>query len=310
MSVRVTLLCGGVGGAKLAAGLSMLSPHVDLTVVVNTGDDFEHLGFTICPDVDTVLYTLSGQANRTQGWGRENESWSFMRVLRTLGGEDWFQLGDGDLALHTFRTQRLRQGARLSEVTAAVRDAWQVRATVVPMSDDSVRTLVHTDQGVLAFQRYFVEQRCAPRTHKITFDGADTAQPAPGVVAAIETADVVVIAPSNPYLSVDPILSVAGIARSLESTRAPVVAVSPLVAGKAVKGPTAKLMAELGVDVGNAAIARHYGRFVDGLLIHTGDAAGAADLPTREADIMMHDDADKQRVARDVLAFAEQLGRQ
>jgi LPPG:FO 2-phospho-L-lactate transferase len=287
----------------------MLSPDVDLTVVVNTGDDFEHLGFTICPDVDTVLYTLSGQANRAQGWGREDESWSFMRVLRTLGGEDWFQLGDGDLALHTFRTQRLRQGARLSEVTAAVCSAWQVRTTVLPMSDDPVRTLVHTDQGVLAFQRYFVEQRCAPRTHKISFHGADTAEPAPGVVVAIETADVVVIAPSNPYLSVDPILAVAGIARAIESTRAPVVAVSPLVSGKAVKGPTAKLMSELGVDVGNAAIARHYQRFADGLLIHTGDGAGAGELATCEADIMMNDDADKRRVARDVVRFAEQLGR-
>jgi LPPG:FO 2-phospho-L-lactate transferase len=177
------------------------------------------------------------------------------------------------------------------------------------MSDDPVRTLVHTDQGVLAFQRYFVEQRCVPRTHEIRFDGADSARPAPGVVAALETADLIVIAPSNPYLSIDPILAVPGIRDVIRAVASPVVAVSPLVAGKAVKGPTAKLMTELGVEVGNTAIARHYGQLLDGLLVHVGDAAADVGLTTREADIMMHDDGDKLRVAREVVDFADHIGR-
>jgi LPPG:FO 2-phospho-L-lactate transferase len=308
MSARITLLCGGVGGAKLARGLHLLGEEVDLTVIVNTGDDFEHLGLTICPDLDTVVYTLSGQANRAQGWGREDESWTFMRVLRSLGGEDWFQLGDGDLALHALRTARLRQGARLSEVTAAVCGAWQVRSTILPMSDDPVRTQVHTDEGVLAFQRYFVERRCAPRTHKISFDGSDTARPAPGVTTAIETADIVVIAPSNPYLSIDPMLSVPGISEAIKATNAPVVAVSPLVSGKAVKGPTDKLMKELGFDVGNDAIVGHYRMLLDGLLIHEGDAAASGGPQVRAANILMREDSDRIRVARDVIRFAREIG--
>jgi LPPG:FO 2-phospho-L-lactate transferase len=307
MSARVTLLCGGVGGAKLARGLYLLADELDLTVVVNTGDDFEHLGFTICPDVDTVLYTLSGQANRVQGWGRQDETWTFMNTLRSLGGEDWFQLGDGDLALHAFRSERLRRGDSLSEVTAAVSRAWNVRCTILPMSDDPVRTLVHTDEGVLAFQRYFVELRCAPRTQAIRFHGAASAQPARGVLAAIEHADAVVIAPSNPYLSIDPILAVPGIAEALQYTRAPVVAVSPLVAGRAVKGPTDKLMRELGVSADNHTIAEHYRQLLDGLLIHGGDAPPRTPVATRAADILMRDDEDRMRVAREVLGFAREL---
>lgn len=306
MSMRVALLCGGVGGAKLARGLALLERDVELTVIVNTGDDFEHLGFTICPDVDTVLYTLSGQANRAQGWGREHESWSFMRVLRSLGGEDWFQLGDGDLALHAFRTHRLRHGARLGAVTAAVCSAWKIEPTVLPMSDDPVRTMVHTDEGVLPFQRYFVERKCTPRTQAIRFEGAQTATPGPGVIAAIESADAIVIAPSNPYLSVDPILSVTAIAQALEQSAAPVVAVSPLVSGKAVKGPTDKLMRELGVEVSNEAIAEHYRGLIDGLLIHEGDAS-ARSLACRSVDTLMRDDHDRMRVASDVLRFAREL---
>jgi len=307
VSTRVALLCGGVGGAKLARGLHLL--NVELTVIVNTGDDFEHLGFLICPDIDTVLYTLSGQASRAQGRGREDERWSFMRVLRSLGGEDWFQLGDGDLALHTYRTERSRHGARLSEITAAVCRAWQIQSTVLPMSDEPVRTMVHTDEGVLPFQRYFVAGRCEPRTQAIRFAGADTARPARGVDEAIARADVVVIAPSNPYLSIDPILSVPGIRTAVDATRAPVIAVSPLIAGKAVKGPTDKLMRELGVEASHDAIATHYAPCLDGLLIHQGDAGPRGDLPVRIGDTLMRDDEDRMRVAREVLVFGEELAR-
>ncbi len=307
MSSRVALLCGGVGGAKLARGFHMLWPEADLAVIVNTGDDFEHLGLTICPDLDTVLYTLTGQANRAQGWGREDESWTFMRVLRSLGGEDWFSLGDGDLALHVIRTQRLREGERLSGIVAEISAAWQLRSTVIPMSDDPVRTMVRTEDGVLPFQRYFVEQRCQPRTRSISFEGAGTARPAPGVVPAIEAADVVVIAPSNPYLSIDPIFSVPGISDAIKRTPAPVIAVSPLVSGKAVKGPTDKLMSELGFEVSNETVARHYQGMIDGLVIHEGDPVPDFAPAVQSANTLMLADADRMQVARDVLRFSDRI---
>ena len=306
MSARIALLCGGVGGAKLARGFHLLAPDVELTVIVNTGDDFEHLGLLICPDIDTVLYTLTGQANQAQGWGREDESWTFMRVLRSLGGEDWFQLGDGDLALHMLRTERMRQGRKLSGIIADVAQAWGLGTAVLPMSDHPVRTLVHTDEGVLAFQRYFVEQRCRPITRQISFAGADTARPAPGVLEAIEAADILAVAPSNPFLSIDPILSVPGIADAIRQRAGPVIAVSPLVGGKAVKGPTDKLMAELGFAIGNDSIARHYQGLIHGLLIHQDDPAPAG-VRTASADILMRDDADRMRVARDVLSLAVEI---
>jgi LPPG:FO 2-phospho-L-lactate transferase len=306
MSVKVALLCGGVGGAKLARGFHLLAPDVELKVIVNTGDDFEHLGLLICPDIDTVLYTLTDQANQAQGWGREDESWAFMRVLRSLGGEDWFQLGDGDLALHVFRTEQMRQGRRLSHVVQEVSLAWQLGTQVLPMSDHPVRTLVHSDEGVLAFQRYFVERRCRPLVQAISFAGSETARPGPGVMEAIEEADVIAIAPSNPYLSIDPILAVPGIADTIRKAKVPVIAVSPLVGGKAVKGPTDKLMGELGFQIGNATIARHYDGLITGLLVHQDDPA-PEHIHTASANTMMRDDMDRMRVAREVLALAVQV---
>ena len=300
MSVKLALLCGGVGGAKLARGFHLLAPDVELSVIVNTGDDFEHFGLLICPDIDTILYTLTGQANQAQGWGREDESWTFMRVLRSLGGEDWFQLGDGDLALHVLRTDRL------SQLVAEVSKAWQLGTAVLPMSDHPVRTLVHSDEGVLAFQRYFVERRCRPQVRQISFAGLETARPGPGVLEAIEQADIIAIAPSNPYLSIDPILAVPGVADAIRKTYAPVIAVSPLVGGKAVKGPTDKLMGELGFEIGNDTIARHYHGLIDGLLVHQGDSVPAG-LATGSADTMMRDDTDRMRVAREVLVLALQV---
>jgi LPPG:FO 2-phospho-L-lactate transferase len=306
MSVKLALLCGGVGGAKLARGFHLLAPDVELSIIVNTGDDFEHLGLLICPDIDTVLYTLTGQANQAQGWGREDESWTFMRVLRSLGGEDWFQLGDGDLALHVLRTERMRQGLRLSQLVAEVSKAWQLGTAVLPMSDHPVRTLVHSDEGVLAFQRYFVERRCRPQVQQISFAGLELARPGPGVLDAIEQADIIAIAPSNPYLSIDPILAVPGIAAAIRKAGVPVVAVSPLVGGKAVKGPTDKLMGELGFEIGNATIVRHYDGLIDGLLVHQDDAAPDS-VHTARANTLMRDDNDRMRVARDVLALAVQV---
>jgi len=307
--VKVAVLTGGVGGAKLVLGLSRVMPPADVTAIVNTGDDFRHLGLLVSPDVDTLLYTLAGKANIAQGWGREGETWSFMAALRELGGEDWFQLGDHDLALHVLRTARLAAGDTLSAITRDFAQAWGIEAAVLPMSDQPVATVLDTDAGTLAFQNYFVERRCAPAVSRITFDGAAEALPAPGVADAILEADAVIIAPSNPFLSIDPILAVPGIASALKATAAPVVAVSPIVAGQAVKGPTAKLMGELGLAVTNAEIARHYGTRIGGLLIHEGDDAPPNAIAVDCADTMMRTLADKERVARAALRLAKRIGR-
>lgn len=304
---RVAVLTGGVGGAKLVLGLTHAMPAREITAIVNTADDFRHLGLHISPDIDTLLYTLSGKANQAQGWGREGESWGFLAALRELGGEDWFQLGDGDLALHVLRSERLARGESLTDITRAFANAWGVEADILPMSNSPVATMLTTNQGELEFQRYFVERRCAPQVTRIAFAGAAAATPAPGVVDAISSADAVLIAPSNPYLSVDPILSVTQIAAALRQTKAPVVAVSPLVGGKAVKGPTAKLMHELGFAPTNAAIAAHYSAIIDGLLIHDGDDAPEG-LAVAATDTMMNTLEDRVRVARAALDLARAIG--
>lgn len=306
MTGRVVVITGGVGGAKLVQGLAQVVPAGALTAIVNTGDDFTHLGLHVSPDIDTLLYTLSGKANREQGWGREGESWAFMAALRELGGADWFSLGDGDMALHVLRSQRLAEGERLSAITGAFAAAWGIGCTVLPMSDDPVATCLTTDEGELAFQHYFVARRCAPVVSRIRFRGAEAAAPAPGVLAAIAGADTILIAPSNPYLSVDPVLAVPGIAAALRKARAPVVAVSPIIGGKAVKGPTAKLMAELGVPIDNGAIAAHYSGLIDGLLIDSADPAPKG-IAVGCDSILMRDDADRRRVAEAALALARHV---
>ncbi len=305
--MKVVVLTGGVGGAKLVLGLSQILPPTDLTAIVNTGDDFRHIGLHVSPDIDTLLYTLSGKANAAQGWGREGESWSFMAALRELGGEDWFQLGDGDLALHVLRSNRLSAGVPLSAITADFARAWGIGATVIPMSDDPVRTVLETDIGTLEFQRYFVERRCAPKVGAIRFVGADVAVPAPGVQAAFETAEAILIAPSNPFLSVDPLIAVPGVAAALAARRCPAVAVSPIVGGEAVKGPTAKLMGELGLEVSNHSIAAHYDGLIDGLLVHEGDDAPDAGIAIDQTDTLMRTIDDRVRVARAALALAVRI---
>lgn len=301
--MKVAVLSGGVGGAKFVLGLSASGRVGDLTAVVNTGDDFRHLGLHVSPDIDTLLYTLSGKSNKEQGWGREGESWSFLDAVRSLQGPDWFRLGDGDLALHVLRSDALARGERLSAIIAGFAKAWGIEAAILPMSDDLVQTHLETDQGPLEFQRYFVEQQCRPAVSRIDFVGADSAQAAPGVVEAIAEAEAIFIAPSNPFLSVDPILAVAEIAEALRDTKAPVVAISPLVGGKAVKGPTTKLMAELGVPADNDAIARHYAGIIDAMLHDEGDAAPAG-LPAATTATLMQDLADKQRVAEAAIDLA------
>ncbi|HEX7741505.1 MAG TPA: 2-phospho-L-lactate transferase [Sphingobium sp.] len=308
---RIVVLTGGVGGAKLVLGLMRVCPPQEITAIVNTGDDFRHLGLAVSPDIDTLLYTLSGKANAAQGWGREGESWNFMDALKSLGGEDWFLLGDGDLALHVLRSHLLSSGHTPSAVTAQFAAAWGIDLTILPMSDDAVHTHLATDEGDLPFQRYFVERRCAPAVRAIRFAGADSTTPAPGVIEAIASTDTcaILIAPSNPWLSVDPILAVPGIREALRSAKAPVVAVSPIVGGQAVKGPTAKLMGELGLTVANHSIAAHYEGIIDGLLVDGRD--DASDLPVAHdvTDTLMTTLADRERVARAALALADRLGR-
>lgn len=307
---RVVALCGGVGGAKLAFGLSrLLGP--DLTVVVNTGDDFEHLGLLISPDLDTVLYTLGGIANKELGWGRADESWNFMEALRHLGGEAWFQLGDRDLALHVERTHRLRSGQSLTEFMGDAAKRHGISATILPMCDDPIRTMLETSEGRLAFQRYFVERRCAPQVNGIGFEGVDTARPSEAVVAALQAPDLrgIVICPSNPFLSIDPILAAPGIRPLLEATRVPVVAVSPIIGGAAVKGPTVKIMDELGVPATSHAIALHYAGLLDGLVIDEVDAADSAGIGTHmhATPTLMKTDEDRENLAREVLGFVDRI---
>lgn len=308
---QVLALCGGIGGAKLALGLYRVLGAGRLTVVVNTGDDFEHLGLNISPDLDTVLYTLGGLADPDRGWGRAQETWEFMGSLRQVGGETWFQLGDRDLAMHILRTEWLRAGKSLSAFAAHVADRLAIAARILPMSDAAVRTIVDTAEGDLPFQHYFVRQRCEPVVRAIRFAGAKDAGPPAGLLQLIAnpTLHAIVICPSNPYLSVDPILAVPGIAAALATSAAPVIAVSPIVGGQAVKGPTAKIMAELGIAATTQAIAAHYRGLIDGLVIDEADAGDReqVDLPVLVTRTMMRDLVDRERLARDVVAFAETL---
>ena len=304
---RVVALAGGVGGAKGAEGLYHLLPPYALTVIVNTGDDFEHLGLPISPDLDTVMYTLAGLNNPQQGWGVVGDTFQALEMLGRYGAPTWFRLGDKDLATHILRRHRRDQGWPLSRITDHLARALGIHAHLLPMTDDPVRTVVVTDEGVLPFQEYFVHRRAKPRVQAIRFQNSERARPAPGVLAALEQAEAIVIAPSNPYLSIDPILSIPGIRERLQRMRARVVAISPIVGGKALKGPAAKLMAEFGVDPSATAVARHLldviGAFVlDKQDAYLKDEIAALGLRVIVEDTIMHTRTDKVRVARSALA--------
>jgi LPPG:FO 2-phospho-L-lactate transferase len=308
----VVALSGGIGGAKLALGLYRTLPPDTLLVVCNTGDDFEHLGLSISPDIDTVLYTLAGIANPETGWGRAGETWSFMRALEELGGETWFRLGDADLAAHVERTRRFAAGQSLSAITDHFGQRLALRARLLPMCDQPVRTMVRTEGGLLPFQRYFVEQGCAPKVSGFEFQGAGAARPSPALLGALAASELeaVVICPSNPFISIDPILAVPGLRAAIAACRAPVVAVSPIIAGRAVKGPTAKMMMELGLPTSARAVAEHYGDLLDGFVLDQADAdeAKAIDMPCLTARTLMASEDDKRALAAEVLAFARRLG--
>jgi LPPG:FO 2-phospho-L-lactate transferase len=309
MSFRsIVALAGGVGGARMAAGLAAAVPDAQLTVIVNTADDFEHLGLSICPDIDTDLYTLAGLGDPERGWGLAGESWAFMDALGALGGEQWFLVGDRDLATHVLRSQWLRQGLTLSTVTDKLRQALDVSTTVLPMSDQPVRSIIATPEGELGFQDYFVRQRCEPPFLGIRFEGAEKATVGPGVLDAIASADLIVFCPSNPWLSIAPILAVSGIERAIKDRKAPAVAVSPFIGGKAIKGPAAKIMGELGLACTPAAVAEHFGDSIDGLVIDSQDGpdhgCGCAVMIT---DTLMEGASGRRRLAGDVVAFGDRL---
>jgi LPPG:FO 2-phospho-L-lactate transferase len=304
-------LSGGVGGAKLASGLAAVLPAHDLTIVVNTGDDFEHLGLTICPDLDSVTYALADFNDTVRGWGVKDESWQAMAMLRQLGEADWFNLGDRDMAMHIARSWRLLAGETLSAVTARLTGALGIAHPIVPMSDLPVRTQVRAEVGWLDFQRYFVADQCRPVVTEVRFAGTPGAAPSPAFAHALARPDLaaIVLCPSNPYLSVDPILALDGVRAALAARRVPLVAVSPLVGGTALKGPLAKLMGELGRPVGNTSIAEHYGPLLDHLVIDEADAGDAPALRARGLEVtvvptVMADAADRQRLAGVALAAA------
>lgn len=313
----IVVVAGGVGGARMASGLAGALPPEDVVVIVNTADDFEHLGLSISPDLDTVMYTLAGLEHPSQGWGLAEETWSFMAALERIGGETWFRLGDRDLATHIERSRRLAAGESLSVVTRALCGALGVRARVLPMSDDPVRTFVDTEKGEIAFQHYFVQQQCGPHLRAVRFAGIETARPAEACLAALTDPrlEAVIIAPSNPYVSVAPVLALRGLRERIGECGVPVVAVSPIVGARAIKGPAAKMMRELGVEPSALGIAAHYSGVIDGIVIDDTDVEHAGAIRSLGivplvCDTIMRDCAGRERLARATIDFARQLSRQ
>jgi LPPG:FO 2-phospho-L-lactate transferase len=309
----IVALAGGVGGARLAHGLQSVLGS-DLTVAVNVGDDFDHLGLRICPDLDTVTYTLSGLANPETGWGLVDESWSCLEALDRLGAETWFRLGDRDIATHLARTDRLRQGESLSAITASICGALGVVANVVPVTDESVRTVAITEVGQLEFQDYFVRRQCEPRVSDFRYIGTESARLSSGLAQALASSPVeaFIICPSNPYLSLGPMLAITELHDLLRARTVPAIAVSPIVGGKAIKGPAAKIMEELAVDVSPLGVGKYYDGLIDGLIIDETDSAlvdQAANVPFRTAQSVMRTHHDRRSLAEATLAFARDLAR-
>ncbi|HEX6269272.1 MAG TPA: 2-phospho-L-lactate transferase [Anaerolineales bacterium] len=301
--MKIVALAGGVGGAKLAHGLANILPPEDLTIIVNTGDDFEHYGLYICPDLDTVCYALAGIANPETGWGRVNETWNVIENASGLGGPDWFKLGDKDLGTHLERTRRLNEGQTLTQITQDFCCAWGIKQTVLPMSDQPVRTVVETDEGELAFQEYFVHQRCEPRVKGFRFEGVEKAEPAPGACDAIQSAGAVIICPSNPWVSIDPILATLS-----PFPKVQVVAVSPIIGGQTVKGPAAKMYRELGIEPSALAVANHYRDFATGFVLDNIDEQLEEDISrlnirTLVTNTLMNSLDNRSQLAKDVLNF-------
>ena len=311
--MKIVALAGGVGGAKFVHGLAQVLPPEELTVIVNTGDDFEHYGFYICPDLDTVCYTLAGVANPETGWGRVGETWNAVENAARLGGPAWFRLGDQDLGTHLERTRRLKAGQMLSQITKDFCKAWGIEQTILPMSDQPVRTIVETEEGDLAFQEYFVHRRCEPRVTGFRFEGIEGAEPAPGAREAIQSAEALVICPSNPWVSIDPILRVLspllpGDRQAKGGSGVTVIAISPIIGGQTVKGPAAKMYRELGIEPSALAVARHYCELATGFVLDDLDKQLEGEIRsltmrTLVTNTLMKSHDDRKRFAMDVLDF-------
>ena len=308
---KILAITGGVGGAKLALGLSQVLDPDEVLFAVNTGDDFEHLGLNISPDIDSLTYALAQVNNDELGWGRAGETWQFIDTLGSLGGEDWFRLGDQDLALHIHRTELLKSGMNLTEATANICTALGIRHALAPMSDQTVSTIVHSDQGDLAFQHYFVRDRCQPMVKGFTFEGIESAQLNPKITEWLTDCDGVIICPSNPYVSVDPLLKLGAFREALRSI--PTIAVSPIVGGLAIKGPAAKMMTELKVPSTALAVGEHYGDLLDGYVIDNTDADdqsnihNALGIPTIVTNTIMVTLADRVSLAKDALRLLHEI---
>ncbi|MFZ2097473.1 MAG: 2-phospho-L-lactate transferase [Anaerolineales bacterium] len=304
MDLNIVALAGGVGGAKLADGLAQVLQPEHLSMIVNTGDDFTHLGLYVSPDLDTVCYTLAGMANPATGWGRINETWYVFKELKKMGMPDWFQLGDADIATHIIRSIRLKEGCSLSQITNDLCSMWGIKVKVLPMTDDLVHTWVYTNEGELEFQEYFVHRHCDPEVKGFRFEGAEKSIPAPGVLEAIDHCDAIIICPSNPWVSIDPILAVPDIKTALEQRA--VYAVSPIIGNKTVKGPAAKMFSELGIQPSALAVAQHYGSLIRYLVVDNSDLSmvneinklGIRSLVT---DIFMRDHTDRARLAEEIV---------
>ena len=304
---KILAITGGVGGAKLALGLSKVLNEDEVLFLVNTGDDFQHLGLEISPDVDSLLYALSEKNNPELGWGRKDESWNFISTLEELGEDAWFRLGDRDLALHIIRTQKLARGESIQQVTDELSAALGIRHRIAPMSQSKISTIVETPDGKLGFQEYFVREKCEPKVLNFQFQGIETAEPNPVVVSWLKKCDGVVICPSNPYVSVDPILKVPGLKELLRSK--PVIAVSPIVGGLAIKGPAAKMMKELGVPPSPIAVSDHYGDLLSGFVldITDGDQANDISIPSIVTQTVMVTLQDRIDLAKQCVRFLEEL---
>jgi LPPG:FO 2-phospho-L-lactate transferase len=308
----VLALAGGVGGGKLARGLAAALPPEQLAIIVNTADDFIHLGLHISPDIDSVLYALADVNDPARGWGLAGESWNFMAAQERLGGETWFRLGDRDLATHMMRAQMLTAGGTLSEATALIARRLGIAHTVIPMTDDPVRSIVDTDEGALDFQDYFVRRQCRPQFRGVRFDGAASARPNRTFLNALARADAIILTPSNPFVSIDPILAMPGIAEALGKLRPPVIAVSPIVGGQALKGPLGKMMREHGLEPSPLGVARHYGKLVNGWIIDTVDAPYAPQIAAQGCRVLICNTVmrtldEKATLARAAVKFAGEL---
>jgi len=315
--MKVVALAGGVGGAKLVDGLAYILPSNDLTVIVNTGDDFDHFGLRICPDLDTICYTLAGIANPNTGWGRENETWQAMEIIEHMGGPGWFRVGDKDLGVHLERTRLLSDGKTLSEICQHFSSTWGIDHQVLPMTNERVSTVVHSSEGDMPFQDYFVKRRCEPKVSGFYFAGVDEALPAPGVLDALHKADLIVICPSNPWVSIDPLLAVPGICTSIveDNQRKQIIGISPIIQGATIKGPAAKMFLELGIEPSAANVAEHYGSIVgggilSGFVIDTLDVdqrvfTDNLDMRTLVTNTIMRTKNDRKKLAEEVIRFGE-----